>query len=159
MASAIKAEERAVTDTCLFVFLVSLAHGRVFLKPVCTTTLHAVALVRFYLAGLRACLVSKEVAAAADDQGGLVYKLYCSYLPPKHGYWSCQYILCDGAVGVRESEGDCTVAPLDAVQAHEPLWALGKRFSGEHWDCALHFCLQCHWACRLSKGVKDQDLF
>ena len=96
-----------------------------------TAALHAAVLAWLYLAGLQARLVAQEVAASTDDQGGAVHKFYRSYLSSKHGYWPCQDALGDGAVGIRKSEGDCTVATLDAVYADEPLGALGKGFLGQ----------------------------
>ena len=131
MASAVEAEEWAVANTCLFVFLLSFALGGMLLKVVCAAALHTAVLAWLYLAGLRARLVAQEVAASTDDQGGAVHKFYRSYLSSKHGYWPCQDALGDGAVGIRKSEGDCTVATLDAVYADEPLGALGKGFLGQ----------------------------
>jgi hypothetical protein len=67
VASAVKAEEWAVAGIYPFVLFASFAHGHMLFKLMCTATLYAAALIWFYLAGLRACLVSQEVAAAADN--------------------------------------------------------------------------------------------
>ena len=112
---AVQAERVAVADACYPVCSCLLAVGRVMLRFVRTATVCTAYLVRLYLAYLRTCLVSKEVASSTDDQRGSVYEFYCPYLSAKHWHWLRQDSLCGRSIWVRKGESDCAVPALDAV--------------------------------------------